>query len=154
MYKARLDFGLTETSEVNLQDVVARKKYLSAQLMEHATANNGGLYKNDRAKALAFSYVDSVLNNDESIWSTGFSCSGPQASAFYVVPNDALNDWVKVQSSKEQYDEMKTLFEGYCKYIGEQVSYEDPFAKNWWNTEKGSVNTDLIKNLDWFMPGR
>lgn len=101
------------------------------------------------------------------------SCTGKLDSIFYAIPPANLTNWEEHLSTKDEFDDMKDLFQDYCRQISKDESYKKVFGQLWWKEKNETLTEDtedyyeedvedrdeddeedLIKNLGWYMPGQ
>ena len=168
-YKVSFDYGYNEDTmeDLDMDEVEERLPFLKEQWQKNYWIKNWDDSRIDEVT----SYVNSTYEEEDTIWSTGFSCTGRLDSVFYQVPEANFTDWNTLLSTKDEFDEMKDVFEDYCRHISKDETYQEVFGQKWWKDENETIsehNTDilededytpedddediLIKNLPWYMP--
>jgi len=160
-----LEYNYNDDLDIDMDDVDERLPFLKEQWNKNFWIK--GL-ADSRIDVLT-SYTNRTWEEDNTIWSTGFSCTGPIDHVFYQVPDSNFTSGTEeTLSTRDEYDMMKDLFEDYCTHISKDQEYEDVFGLKWWNDKNETIaerNKDLlddedfdpeddvyIKNLDWYMP--
>ena len=168
-YKVNLDYGYNEDTweDLDMDEPDERLPWLKEQWQKNYWIKD---FDSSRVDELT-SFVNRTYEETDEIWSTGFSCTGKLDSVFYQVPASNYSDWTTLLSTKDEFDEMKDLFEDYCRHISKDKEYKEVFGQKWWKDENDTIhehNTDilededyspedddediLIKNLPWYMP--